>query len=227
MNGQEQLKELEQKLGYAYRDQNLLERALTHSSYANERQVPYGSNERLEFLGDSVLGFITADYFYRHFSHLPEGKLTKLRAATVCEKSLHGFALEVSLGKYLRLGHGEENTGGRERPSILADAFEAVIASIYLDGGIESARTFVLRFIKDAVQHSLPFKDYKTTLQEIISRIRRRSWNMCSRMRAGRIMINPYCGSAPQQQYHRLWHGPEQKACRAGGCARALALMGL
>lgn len=85
MNGQEQLKELEQKLGYAYRDQNLLERALTHSSYANERQVPYGSNERLEFLGDSVLGFITADYFYRHFSHLPEGKLTKLRAATVCE----------------------------------------------------------------------------------------------------------------------------------------------
>ena len=155
MNDREKLKELEKKLGYTYQDINLLERALTHSSYANERQVSYGSNERLEFLGDSVLGFITADYFYRHFSHLPEGKLTKLRAATVCEKSL-------------RLGHGEENTGGRERPSILADAFEAVIASIYLDGGIESARTFVLRFIKDAVQHSLPFKDYKTTLQEII-----------------------------------------------------------
>ena len=168
MNDWEKLKELEKKLGYTYQDINLLERALTHSSYANERQVSYGSNERLEFLGDSVLGFITADYFYRHFSHLPEGKLTKLRAATVCEKSLHGFALEISLGEYLRLGHGEENTGGRERPSILADAFEAVIASIYLDGGIESARTFVLRFIKDAVQHSLPFKDYKTTLQEII-----------------------------------------------------------
>lgn len=168
MNDREKLKELEKKLGYTYQDINLLERALTHSSYANERQVSYGSNERLEFLGDSVLGFITADYFYRHFSHLPEGKLTKLRAATVCEKSLHGFALEISLGEYLRLGHGEENTGGRERPSILADAFEAVIASIYLDGGIESARTFVLRFIKDAVQHSLPFKDYKTTLQEII-----------------------------------------------------------
>ena len=101
MNGQGQLKELEQKLQYTYRDINLLERALTHSSYANERQVSYGSNERLEFLGDSVLGFITADYFYRHFSHLPEGKLTKLRAATVCEKSLHGFAGEIDLGYVL------------------------------------------------------------------------------------------------------------------------------
>ena len=170
MNGQEQLRELEQKLQYTYRDINLLERALTHSSYANERQVSYGSNERLEFLGDSVLGFITADYFYRHFSHLPEGKLTKLRAATVCEKSLHGFASELTLGSYLRLGHGEENTGGRERPSILADAFEAVIASIYLDGGIEAARAFVLRFVKNAVQHSLPFQDYKTTLQEVIQK---------------------------------------------------------
>ena len=191
MNGQEQLKELEQKLGYAYRDQNLLERALTHSSYANERQVPYGSNERLEFLGDSVLGFITADYFYRHFSHLPEGKLTKLRAATVCEKSLHGFALEVSLGKYLRLGHGEENTGGRERPSILADAFEAVIASIYLDGGIESARTSVLRLSRMRCSTACPSRIIKPRFKRSSSRIRRRSWNMCSRMRAGRIMINP------------------------------------
>lgn len=163
------LDELQEKLGYKYNDPTLLKRALTHSSYAYEKHVEYGSNERLEFLGDSVLGFITADYFYHHCS-LPEGELTKKRAATVCERSLHCFAKEIELSKYLLLGKGEINTGGGERPSILADAFEAVIASIYLDGGLEPAREFVLRFVHESVNSKPNFKDYKTTLQEIIQK---------------------------------------------------------
>lgn len=163
------LEELQEKLGYKYNDPILLRRALTHSSYAYEKHVEYGSNERLEFLGDSVLGFITADYFYHHCS-LPEGDLTKKRAATVCERSLHQFSKELELNKYLLLGKGEVNTGGADRPSILADAFEAVLASIYLDGGIEPAREFVLRFVKESVNSKPNFKDYKTTLQEIIQK---------------------------------------------------------
>lgn len=163
------LDELQEKLGYKYNNPVLLKRALTHSSYAYEKHVEYGSNERLEFLGDSVLGFITADYFYHHCS-LPEGDLTKKRAATVCERSLHQFSKELELNKYLLLGKGEINTGGADRPSILADAFEAVLASIYLDGGIEPAREFVLRFVKESVNSKPNFKDYKTTLQEVIQK---------------------------------------------------------
>lgn len=163
------LEELQTKLGYKYNDPVLLKRALTHSSYAYEKHVEYGSNERLEFLGDSVLGFITADYFYHHCS-LPEGELTKKRAATVCERSLYQFAKELELSRYLLMGKGEINTGGNERPSILADAFEAVLASIYLDGGIEPARKFVLRFVRETVNSKPNFKDYKTTLQEVVQK---------------------------------------------------------
>ena len=165
------MNELETKIGYHFKNPTLLFRALTHSSYANESHSGLDSNERLEFLGDAVLGIITADYLYNNYTHLPEGELTKLRAALVCETSLHQFASEIRLGQYLKLGRGEVHTGGRERPSILADAFEALIAAIYLDGGMEEAKRFVLSFITRAIHsHQNAFKDYKTTLQEIIQK---------------------------------------------------------
>lgn len=163
-----QLEALEKQIGYTFQNKSLIETALTHSSYANEMKHGTKYNERLEFLGDAVLSIIVSDYLFNKF-HLPEGELTKLRASLVCEKTLHLFAQHISLGDYLRLGRGEEMTGGRERPSICADAFEAVIAAIYLDGGIEAARSFVLPFAVDMLEeHATPFKDYKTLLQEII-----------------------------------------------------------
>lgn len=165
------IKELQKKLGYNFKDENLLLRALSHSSYANENQnICKGSNERLEFLGDSVLGFVTAENFFENYKQFPEGELTKLRATMVCEKSLHGFAKQIELGKYLMLGKGEIVTGGRERPSIQADAFEAVIAAIYLDGGMDEARKFVLKYIDDAIKKHQSIKDYKTMLQEVVQR---------------------------------------------------------
>jgi len=166
-----ELLELEGKLDYTFSDLSLLDVALTHSSYANEKGPGNPYNERLEFLGDSVLGFIAADWFFEEYRDRPEGKLTKMRAAAVCEEACHGFAKELDLGKYLLLGKGEQKNGGRERVSILADAFEAVIAAIYLDGGIEAASKFVLGFITNAVQkNEITFKDYKTRLQEIIQK---------------------------------------------------------
>ncbi|MBR3835269.1 MAG: ribonuclease III [Clostridia bacterium] len=164
------LKELQKKLGYTFSDENLLIRALSHSSYVNENHSAGDSNERLEFLGDSVLGLITAENFYKNYTKLPEGELTKLRAATVCEKSLAGFAKQLDLGKYLLLGKGENLTGGRNRPSIQADAFEAIIAAIYLDGGMDCARHFVLKYIDEAIRQHQSFKDYKTMLQEVVQR---------------------------------------------------------
>ena len=163
---------LEEKLGYKFKNIDLLKNALTHSSYANEVRGGFSSNERLEFLGDSVLSIIVSDYIYRHFRSLPEGELTKLRASLVCEKSLCTFSRELELGKYLMLGKGEDKGGGRERDSILADAFEAVLAAIYLDGGMEEARKFVLRFVIPDIKSAKPirFKDYKTQLQEIIQK---------------------------------------------------------
>ncbi|MBQ3128878.1 MAG: ribonuclease III [Clostridia bacterium] len=164
------IKELQEKLGYSFNDESLLIRALSHSSYVNENHSAGDSNERLEFLGDSVLGFITAENFYNNYKKLPEGELTKLRAATVCEKSLAGFAQQIDLGSYLLLGKGENLTGGRNRPSIQADAFEAIIAAIYLDGGMDSARPFVLKYIDEAIRQHQSFKDYKTMLQEVVQR---------------------------------------------------------
>lgn len=165
-----EIKDLQQKLGYTFNDESLLMRALSHSSYVNENHSAGDSNERLEFLGDSVLGFITAENFYNNYKKLPEGELTKLRAATVCEKSLAGFAQQLDLGNYLLLGKGENLTGGRNRPSIQADAFEAIIAAIYLDGGMEEARKFVLKYIEEAIRQHQSFKDYKTMLQEVVQR---------------------------------------------------------
>lgn len=165
--------EFEKKLNYTFKDKNLLLNALTHSSYANEtRERKLSSNERLEFLGDAVLGVIVADYLYFHRSNLPEGELTRLRARMVCEHSLYEFATSIELGKFLRLGRGEVNSRGRERPSILADAFEAVVASIYIDGGLEAARAFVTGFADQFFSNHVTngVKDYKTTLQEIVQK---------------------------------------------------------
>lgn len=164
------IKELQEKLGYTFNDEAILIRALSHSSYVNENHSAGDSNERLEFLGDSVLGLITAENFFKNYKKLPEGELTKLRAATVCEKSLAGFARQLELGKYLFLGKGEILTGGRERPSIQADAFEAIIAAIYLDGGMEAARNFVLKYIEEAIRQQQSIRDYKTMLQEVVQR---------------------------------------------------------
>ena len=157
------------KLGYRFRDPRLLEKALTHSSYANEGRHGLESNERLEFLGDSVLGFVAAKYLFEKETG-PEGGLAKLRAAGGCEKALCSYSRELGLGDYLLLGKGERLTGGAERPSILADAFEAVIAAMFLDGGLEPVRGFVLRFVEKEAnnQRKRHFKDYKTTLQEIV-----------------------------------------------------------
>lgn len=159
---------LQNNIGYHFKNLQLLSRALTHSSYANEYNLAAGDNERLEFLGDSVLGFITAEYLFSNHRDFPEGELTKLRAYAVCEKSLFAYAQEIELGKYLKLGKGEERTGGRERPSVLSDAFEAVIAAIYLDGGMDEAKKFVLRFVVPYVEAKPTFKDYKTALQEVV-----------------------------------------------------------
>ena len=164
---------LEARLGYMFRDRALLENALMHSSYANENRARgYTSNERLEFLGDSVLGMVTATRLYQLYPDMPEGKMSRLRAELVCEQALHGVALTLHLGDYIRLGHGEERSGGRERPSILADAVEAVIAAMYLDGGLEPAQRFILTHILNGLAEGEihHVEDYKTELQERVQR---------------------------------------------------------
>ncbi len=167
----EKISEFEEIIGYKFNDKNLIFTALSHSSFANENKKQRKSNERLEFLGDSVLSIIVSDFIFEHYTFLPEGELTKIRASLVCEKALFKFAKEIRLGDFIMLGKGEENTGGRTRPSILADAFEAVIAAIYLDGGMEAAKKHVLRFIpKDFDPRHYHITDYKTILQEIIQR---------------------------------------------------------
>ena len=168
------MKTLEKNLGYTFHDRKLLEAALYHSSYANEhRGSGIQSNERLEFLGDSVLGMVTADYLYRKHPGLPEGDLTRIRAALVCEESLHEVAQSLNLGSYLKLGRGEESGGGRERPSILADATESVFAAVYLDGGVEEARALIHRVLLDKEREEVVEerrRDYKTALQELVQR---------------------------------------------------------
>ena len=156
--------QLETIIGYKFKNPKLLETALTHTSYANESRTPVQHNERLEFLGDSVLSVVVADYLF-HQSGRPEGELTRMRASLVSEDALFQFAQEIQLGEYLRLGHGEDLGGGRSRPSVVSDAFEAVIAALYLDGGMEAARNFILPFITEG-KHAEA--DYKTRLQEIV-----------------------------------------------------------
>ena len=164
------IKDLEAAIGYRFKNITLLQNALTHSSYANERwHDGLMSNERLEFLGDSILGMVVADYLYRNFPQRPEGELTKMRADMVCETSLAQVAHKINLGQHLLLGHGEEQGGGRERASILADATESVIAACYLDGGMDAAKAFIETFILCNVPTGrLHNKDHKTALQELV-----------------------------------------------------------
>ena len=166
------MEDLQKRIGYTFKNTDLLTEALTHSSYANEKRKGRNSNERLEFLGDSVLSIVVSQYLFEHFTHLPEGELTKIRASLVCEKSLYEFTKQIDLGEHILLGKGEENTGGRERVSILADAFEAVIAAVFLDGGLEAAKRHILKFIPKDIDDRKPvsFSDHKTILQEIIQK---------------------------------------------------------
>ena len=166
------LSELEAGLGYTFRDKTLLQNALTHSSYANEnRESGLPDNERLEFLGDSILGFVVAEYLYRSFPARPEGELTRIRADLVCETNLAKAAAIVRLGDYLLLGRGEEQGGGRRRDSIVSDAMESVIAASYLDGGFAAAREIIERLILSDVPADRPRNfDYKTALQELVQR---------------------------------------------------------
>ena len=165
---------LEERIGYTFQNRALLQTALTHSSYANERHEDgCESYERLEFLGDSILGYITADFLYHHEPPIPEGRMTRLRAELVCESSLHQIAQHLKLGDYMRLGRGEERTKGRERPSILADMVESLIAAMYLDSGsLEMPRRFVMDqlLIKADLGAQHRSADYKTELQELVQR---------------------------------------------------------
>lgn len=172
MDEKQNLIDFQKKIGYQFKDEKLLYEALSHSSFANENKKNRSSNERLEFLGDSVLSIVVSDYIFEHFKHLPEGELTKLRASLVCEKALFEFSKKIDLGRYIFLGKGEEMTGGRHRASIVADAMEAVIAAIYLDGGIEPARKHIMSFLPEDItpEHTTTFHDYKTALQEIIQK---------------------------------------------------------
>ncbi|QJA09148.1 ribonuclease III [Romboutsia sp. CE17] len=160
----------EENIDYKFNNKEYILEALTHSSYSNENKR-YNFNERLEFLGDSVLSIVVSDYLFKNEKELPEGELTKLRASIVCEESLSEVANNIKLGEYMLLGKGEEATGGRERISILADAFEAVIAAIYLDGSIEDAKKFILTNMEDIIldaRRGKIFRDYKTHLQEVL-----------------------------------------------------------
>lgn len=165
------MKKLEERLGYTFQDSSLLLHALTHSSYANEhKNEGVTSNERLEFLGDSVLGMVVAEYLFQTHPNMPEGELTRTRAALVCEGSLYEVACGLDLGGYLRLGKGEEAGGGRVRPSILADATEAILAAVYLDGGMEPVHRLIQTLILDREREKAVDRDYKTALQELVQR---------------------------------------------------------
>lgn len=163
------LKELEQKIGYTFQDFSLLEQAMMHSSYTNEKHLPkYRCNERLEFLGDAVLELVSSEFLFRGSSTMPEGELTKTRASMVCEPSLALCAKDIGLGSYLLLGKGEEATGGRLRDSVTSDAMEALIGAVYLDGGFTSAKEFIHKFILTDLENKKLFYDSKTILQEMV-----------------------------------------------------------
>lgn len=163
------MESLEKRIDYKFKNRDLLMEALTHSSFANEKHHKYKCNERLEFLGDAVLSIISAHFLFKHYPDMPEGELTKIRASLVCTESLSAFAREIHLGEYIFLGKGEALSGGADRSSILENAFEALIAAIYLDGGMENAEKFVLKFLTANVEsHRATTSDYKSTLQEVI-----------------------------------------------------------
>ncbi len=163
------LEKLEQVIGYKFNDRDLLAHAMTHSSYANEKHWEKArNNERLEFLGDAVLELVSSDFLFHKNSHMPEGEMTRTRASMVCEQALAYCAGEIHLGEYLMLGRGEDATGGRERASVVSDAMEALIGSIYLDGGFASAKEFIHKFILNDLENKQLFYDSKTILQEMV-----------------------------------------------------------
>ena len=161
------LEDIEKELGYTFKQKELLKKALTHTSYAYEKKVD--SNEKLEFLGDSILEFISSKYLYQNYPNLKEGEMTKVRATVVCEKSLHKIAQKHNFSDFLYLGKSEQVTGGKNRPAILADSVEAIIAAMYLDGGLDKAEKFIIENLKDEIEIATKHvgdKDYKTVLQE-------------------------------------------------------------
>lgn len=167
----EKLRELEEKMGYTFRNFDWLRMAMRHSSYVNEHHMNrLDCNERLEFLGDAVLELVSSEFLYRNYPSLPEGEMTKLRASLVCEPTLAMDARELNLGEYLLLGKGEEATGGRKRDSIVSDAMEAAIGAIFMDGGFQEAKKFVLRFVLNDVERKQLFQDSKTILQEMVQK---------------------------------------------------------
>ena len=160
---------MEKRIGYSFKEKRLLRQAMTHSSFANEHNIDkLRCNERLEFLGDAVLEVVSSDFLYHRYADKPEGELTKIRASVVCEPTLAFCASEIELGSYLMLGRGEENTGGRNRNSVVSDAMEALIGAIYLDGGFANAKEFVHQFVLNDLGHKQLFYDSKTILQEIV-----------------------------------------------------------
>ena len=169
MNHKYNFKELETKIGYQFKDKQLLKKAMTHSSYTNEKHIAkIDCNERLEFLGDAVLEIVSSEFLYHKYPDLPEGNLTRKRASMVCEPSLAISAREMELGSFLLLGKGEDMTGGRERESVTSDAVEALIGAIYLDGGIASAKEFIMAHVLNDIENKALFYDSKTILQEIV-----------------------------------------------------------
>ena len=163
------LEKLEERIGYQFRDKNLLRQALTHSSFTNERKINKTENyERLEFLGDAVLELVSSEYLFKGHPSIPEGELTKMRASMVCEPSLAFCAKDLELGKFIRLGKGERSTGGRERDSITSDVMEAVIGAIYLDGGMEQAKNYINKFVLSDLEDKQLFYDSKSSLQELM-----------------------------------------------------------
>ena len=160
--------EFQKIIGYQFQDGKLLLQALTHSSYANEKHMKHADNERLEFLGDAVLELVSSEFLFLNYPELSEGDLTKLRASLVCEPTLAGCTASIQLGEFIRLGKGEDQTGGRERKSILSDALEALIGAVYLDGGFTNAKEFILKFILTDIEHKKLFYDSKTILQEYV-----------------------------------------------------------
>ncbi len=221
---------LESRLGYEFKDRTLFERALTHSSFVNEHGMSkLLCNERLEFLGDSVLSVIVSRYLFEKYSDKPEGELTRERAALVCEATLAGFSRELNLGAFIKFGKGEKMSGGDSRPSILADAFEAMLAAIYLDGGFDTAEQFVLRFVKNAEpQAEQNTRDYKTLLQEVIQR------NPDERLR---YVVTDESGPDHNKSFtveiqlnnntFGVGHGRSKKLAEQDAARQALELMGL
>ena len=223
------LNSLEKEIGYVFKKRSLLKQAVTHRSYANENRGSGPFNERLEFLGDAVLSLISADFLYKKFPSMAEGDLTKLRSSLVCTASLSEYARRIKLGDYLLLGKGELATGGNERDSNLENAFEALIAAVYLDGGIDKARRFVLRFLDDSVEtHHISFKDYKTKLQEIVQESHEETLN---------YVITKESGPDHDKRYEVEVHlnsnvigkgkGRSKKQAEHAAAKQALQLMGL